>query len=415
MSVSDDDAARVPAPEPPPAKAPPTAPVPPAALGPSPQAPETVREAMARSLREAARVPVRVLQLGTGRVADRHATSYAASGLARVVAAAEPDAGRRDAFAERHGIARRFASLEEALDWGEFDAVSNATPDGVHHATTLAALAARKHVFCEKPLAPTYPQAAEMADAAERAGLVGMINMTYRQGGAVHEARRLVEEGAIGEVRHVNARYLQSWLVGDHWGHWRTSPTWLWRLSTAHGSGGVLGDVGIHILDHASFAAASDIVGLTCRLRTFPKAEGDCIGDYALDANDSVLMLVEFASGALGTVQATRYAAGHANDVMLEIYGTAGGLRVHGDVTWSSLETCLGEHVHTQRWTPREFRPVPTLFAEFALAVREGRTAQPDFRRGAELQRLLDMAARIGAEETLEPVGSASARGPHAA
>ena len=409
MSAPEDEAERVPAPEPPPARAPAAAPAAPSALDPAPQAPEAVREAMAEALREAAREPVRVLQLGTGRVADRHATSYAASGLARLVAAAEPDAGRRDAFAERHGIERGFASLEEALDWGEFDAVSNATPDGAHHATTLAALAAGKHVFCEKPLAPTYPQAAEMADAVERAALVGMINMTYRQGGAVHEARRLVQEGAIGEVRHVNARYLQSWLVGDHWGHWRTSPTWLWRLSTGHGSGGVLGDVGIHILDHASFAAASDIVGLTCRLRTFPKAEGDRIGDYALDANDSVVMLVEFANGALGTVQATRYAAGHINDVMLEIYGTTGGLRVRGDVTWSSLETCLGDHVHTQRWTPREFRPVPTLFAEFALAVREGRRAEPDFRRGAELQRLLDMAARIGREGTLEPAG------PHAA
>lgn len=358
---------------------------------------------------------MRVLQLGTGRVADRHASSYNGSGFAHVVAAAEPDAERCRAFAERHGVERGFASLEEALGWGKFDAVSNATPDHAHFATTLAALAAGKHVFCEKPLAPSFAQAAEMADAAERAGLVNAVNLTYRQGGALHEARRLVLEGAIGEVRHVNARYLQSWLVGDHWGPWRTTPAWLWRLSSAHGSGGVLGDIGIHILDYASFGAASDIVGLTARLRNFPKAPGDRIGDYALDANDSVVMLVEFANGALGTVEATRFAAGHANDVMLEVFGTAGALRVRADVTWSSLETCLGEHVHTQRWTPREFRPVPTLFAEFALAVREGSPAQPDFRRGADLQRLLDMAARIGREGTLEPVGGGSAGGAHAA
>lgn len=357
---------------------------------------------------------MRVLLLGTGRVADRHADSYNGSGLARVVAAAEPDAGRRDAFCERHGVARRFASLEEALRWGEFDAVSNATPDQAHHATTLAALAAGKHVFCEKPLAPSFAQAEEMARAVEAAGLVGMVNLTYRQGGAIEEARRLVLEGAIGEVRHVNARYLQSWLVGDHWGPWRTTPAWLWRLSSAHGSGGVLGDIGIHILDYASHGAASDIVGLTARLRTFPKAPDERIGEYALDANDSVVMLVEFANGALGTVTATRYAPGHANDVMLEIYGTAGGLRVRADTTWSSLEVCLGEHVHTQRWTPREFRPVPTLFAEFALAVREGREgAEPSFRRGADLQRLLDMAMRIGRERTLEPVeGAAGPAGP---
>ncbi|MEM8665325.1 MAG: Gfo/Idh/MocA family oxidoreductase [Pseudomonadota bacterium] len=346
--------------------------------------------------------------LGTGLVAERHVETYHASGRARVVAAAEPDEARRNAFCDKFGIAERYGSLDEALASGTFDAVSNATPDAVHHATTMRALAAGKHVFCEKPLAPSFPEAEEMADEAERRGLVNMVNMTYRQGGAIHAARALVREGAIGEVRHVNARYLQSWLVGNHWGEWRKTPSWLWRLSTAHGSNGVLGDVGIHILDYASFGAASEIVGLTCQLRTFPKAPGERIGEYTLDANDTFVMLVDFANGALGTIQATRYATGHSNDALLEIFGTKGGLRVHGDTYWSTLETCLGANVHTQRWTPVEFDRVPSLFEVFARTIQTGGTSEPSFRRGADLQRLLDAAAERGSAPAIAPVEGAA-------
>ncbi|MEM9222858.1 MAG: Gfo/Idh/MocA family oxidoreductase [Pseudomonadota bacterium] len=362
-------------------------------------------ETMSFPTQEPATAPVRVLQLGTGKVAQRHVESYRASGIAQVVAAADTDAQRLDAFCADNEIGIRYGNLSEALCADTFDAVSNATPDAAHFATTMDALKTGKHVFCEKPLALSYGDAATMARAAEELGLVNMINLTYRQGGAIHEARRLVLDGAIGEVRHVNARYLQSWLVGDHWGAWRESPAWLWRLSKTHGSTGALGDVGIHILDYASFGAASEIVGLSCQLRTFPKAEGDRIGEYTFDANDAFIMLVDFANGAFGTVQATRYATGHSNDVLLEIFGTAGGLRVHGDTYWSTLETCLGPDVHTQRWTPVEFPRVPTLFANFARSVLDGTQSQPDFRRGADLQQLIDLAMERGERRSIEPVG----------
>ena len=91
-------------------------------------------------------------------------------------------------------------------------------------------------------------------------------------------ARALVEDGMVGEVRHIDAAYLQSWLVGTHWGDWRTEERWLWRLSGAHGSRGVLGDVGIHILDFASYVADQKPRSVHCRLKTFGKAEGDRIG-----------------------------------------------------------------------------------------------------------------------------------------
>lgn len=204
--------------------------------------------------------------------------------------------GRAAAFAAASKIGGFFESLEAAIAWDEFDAAINATPDGAHM-TTLALLAQGKHVFCEKPLAPNHADALAMTQAAEAAGVVNMVNLTYRNSPAIHEARRMVQADEIGELRHVEASYRQSWLVSKSWGDWRVEDKWLWRLSSRHGSTGVLGDVGIHILDFATYGADQDIVNLHADLVTFPKAEGDRIGDYVLDANDSVAMTARLNSG----------------------------------------------------------------------------------------------------------------------
>ena len=178
-----------------------------------------------------------------------------------------------------YGIPDRFTSLEDALAWGKFDAAVNVTPDRIHHPTTMMLVEAGKPVLCEKPLAENYFKAKEMADAAEQAGIINMVNLTYRNVAALQKARELVLAGACGEIRHVEASYLQSWLVSKFWGDWRTDPKWLWRLSRGHGSNGVLGDVGIHILDFASYGAGLDIDHVFCRLKTFDKAPGNRIGD----------------------------------------------------------------------------------------------------------------------------------------
>ena len=227
---------------------------------------------------------VKLLILGTGSMAVSHATNFQAAPDTELVAAVETDAARREAFGKQFGIENLFADLESAIAWGEFDAVANVTPDAVHYPTTMRLIAAGKHVFCEKPLATSYPLALEMADAAEAKGIINMVNFTYRNSPALQKARELVRGGAIGEIRYFEASYLQSWLVSKAWGDWRTESRWLWRLSSQHGSKGVLGDVGVHIVDFASFGADTDIVAVDSRLKTFHKAEGDKIGEYPLDA-----------------------------------------------------------------------------------------------------------------------------------
>ena len=253
----------------------------------------------------------RLLLLGTGGIAAHHIDEFAAIPECEIVACVDLLPGKAEKFATEKGIARHFESLEEAIGWGEFDAAINCTPDGAHKATTLALIAAGKHVFCEKPLAPSYADALAMTEAAEGAGLINMVNLTYRNSPALQHARKMVEEGEIGALRHVEAAYRQSWLVSKAWGDAMTEPQWLWRQSTAHGSTGVLGDVGIHILDFASFGAADDFASLKAELVTFPKVEGDRVGDYVLDANDSVAMTARLTSGALATIVATRFATGY--------------------------------------------------------------------------------------------------------
>ncbi|MDR7033835.1 Gfo/Idh/MocA family oxidoreductase [Mesorhizobium sp. BE184] len=334
----------------------------------------------------------RLLLLGTGGIAGQHMTEFGLLEDCRIVACADAIPGRAQAFAEQNEIGHAFEGLETALQWGAFDAAINATPDGVHKATTLALLAAGKHVFCEKPLAPTYAEALEMTEAAEQAGLINMVNLTYRNSPALQMARQMVEAGEIGELRHVEASYRQSWLVSKAWGDWRSLDTWLWRLSTSHGSTGVLGDVGIHILDFATFGAGQDIVSLHADLATFPKAEGDQIGAYTLDANDSVAMTVRFSSGALGTVLATRYATGHLNELTLKLHGTRGALLVETDGKQSSLKGCFGEDIDRAQWRAIELLAVKRNARRFVDALASGVNGEPSFHRAADMQKLIDAA-----------------------
>ncbi|MDR5859500.1 Gfo/Idh/MocA family protein [Halomonas eurihalina] len=332
---------------------------------------------------------MRLAIIGAGGMAGQHAQRFQEIANVEVVAVCDLDGDKAHTFAAEHGISAVYTDLGAMLARDDIDAVSNVTPDGVHKATTLAAIAAGKHVLCEKPLATNATDADEMAAAAREAGVINMVNLSYRDAPAIQLARELVAEGRLGRVMHVDASYRQSWLVSDAWGRWDQDSQWLWRLSEAHGSKGVLGDVGVHILDFASFPVG-DIVGVTCRLKCFDKAPDNRIGEYSLDANDSALMQVEFAGGALGTVQATRWATGHHNSLTLSVHGDRGALRVDLDVARDQVQVCLGEDVHPARWISVAAPPTPSIYQRFVDSIENAVNDQPDFARGAALQRVLD-------------------------
>jgi len=329
--------------------------------------------------------------VGTGGMANAHANSYRKIRGAKVVACCDIRHEAAEAFAEKHGIAKKnvFADLDAMLAEAKFDAVSNVTSDGAHCATTLACLKAGKYMLCEKPLAVNYAEAKKMVDAAKKAGVINMVNFSYRNSSVIHRAASMVAKGQIGRVMHVEASYLQSWLVGRHWGDWRTGTNWLWRLSSKHGSKGVLGDLGVHILDFATYPAGK-VKGIHCKLKTFSKAKGNRIGEYHLDANDSAVMTVEFAGGAIGTIHTTRWATGHINRLDLAIFGDKGAIRINLDKSYNQMKVCRGRDAHKNAWKTVKCSPTPNMYQRFIKSIKTGKNDQPDFARGAEIQKILD-------------------------
>ncbi len=332
---------------------------------------------------------VRLALIGTGGMAGNHAKRFKEIRGCRLVAAVDVSRPRVEAFAVEHGIPHVFDSLDALLAWDQFDAVSIVTPDAFHAAQSIRCLQAGKHVLCEKPLALNHADARKMVAAARKSGLVNMVNLSYRDWPAIQGVAALIAAGKLGEVRHVEASYLQSWLPSKIWGDWRTTPGWLWRLSTEHGSRGVLGDVGVHIVDFATFPAGP-IKSVYGKLKAFPKAQDDRVGEYVLDANDSAVLTVEFANGALGTIHTTRWSGGHANRLYLKISGTLGSIEIDSERSTSSYKLCIGPDLDKAQWKDVACKPTPNNYARFIKSIRTGVQDQPDFARGAEVQKVLD-------------------------
>jgi len=333
---------------------------------------------------------IRVAIVGTGGMGACHAQEFSRIPGVRIAAVCDVDEKRAREFADRHAPgADVFTDVARLLREASIDAVSIVTPDHLHAPLSLLALAAGRHVLCEKPLATNHADAKRMVAAAKKAGAINMVNFSYRNAPALQKAAQLVRSGRLGEIVHVEASYLQSWLPSKVWGDWKKNPTWLWRLSSKHGSRGVLGDIGVHILDFASFPVGP-IRSVQARLKTFDQLKGHRRGEYPLDANDSALMQVEFSNGALGVIHTTRWATGHANSLALAIHGTKGALRIDLDRSTDEVQVCLGPDIHHPTWKTVKAQPSPSIYQRFIAAIRSGKAGDPDFARGAEIQKVLD-------------------------
>ena len=332
---------------------------------------------------------INIAIVGTGGMAGGHASSFKSMRGCKLVACCDLDLKRAKKFAERYDIPYVSNDVNDMLASVDIDAVTIVTSDAGHAPVSLAVIKAGKHVLCEKPLALNYKDAKKMADAAAKKGVINMVNFSYRNSSAIQKAAQLVQDGELGRIMHFEASYLQSWLSSKSWGDWRTSPNWLWRLSTKHGSMGVLGDVGVHIVDFAGFPLG-DFASVNCKLKTFKKARGDKVGKYKLDANDSAVITAEMQNGAIGTIHTTRWATGHANSLSLRIHGEKGALFVDLDKSYGELQICRGKDVDTNSWKTLKCRQTPSIFKRFITSIKTGTNDAPDFARGAKVQRVLD-------------------------
>jgi predicted dehydrogenase len=335
---------------------------------------------------------VRIAIIGTGGMANGHAGRFSVIEGCQLAACCDIVPGRAKAFAEKHKIPAAYEDPGEMFRNEQLDGVSVVTPDRAHAAAVLLAIKHGLNVMCEKPLADNLKDALRMKDAAGRKKLITAVNFSYRNNPATQKAAEMVASGALGRVIHVEGSYLQSWLVGKFWGNWRTSENWLWRLSTRHGSAGVLGDIGVHLYDLASFVAG-EFASVSCVLKTFDKGVKK-IGKYVLDANDSALATVRFRNGAVGTLHTSRWATGHANTVALRVYGDKGALDLNLDrPAPETLRVCLGEDIETRIWMPVKCPPVPDMYQRFVTALQTGKQGQTSFAGGVRIQSYLHAAA----------------------
>ncbi|MDT9695476.1 Gfo/Idh/MocA family oxidoreductase [Streptomyces sp. P17] len=327
------------------------------------------------------------------------------------------DAAAVGAAAHRHGWAAAETDWRALIARDDVDLVDICTPGDSHAEIAVAALAAGKHVLCEKPLANTVEEASVMADAAEaayRIGQLAMVGFNYRRVPATALARRMVAEGRIGALRHVRVTYLQDWLVDPEF-------PLTWRLRKEYAGSGSLGDLGAHIVDLAQYVAGERLAGVSALTETFvrerplPGASSGLsavsgAGTGTVTVDDAALFTARFPSGALASFEATRYATGRKNALRLELNGERGSLAFdlerlnelsYHDGTepgaragFRRILVTEPDHPYLDAWWP----PGHGLGYEHTFvhqardlvdAIAEGRQPDPSFADGLQVQRVL--------------------------
>ncbi len=232
-----------------------------------------------------------------------------------LVAIAGRDAAATAASARRYGFDHAVSDWRALVEDPAVGVFDNVAPNHLHAEPTVAAAEAGKHVVCEKPLGRTADEAHETWRRVRAAGVVHLCAFNYRFVPAVRLARRLIEAGELGEVRHFRAVYLQDWLVDPQ------APV-TWRLQADEAGSGALGDLGAHIVDLARHLVG-EIDAVAAQTTTFvPERPGG-----AVTVDDAFAALVGFETGAVGTLEASRVCLGRKNALRFEVNGTAGSIR----------------------------------------------------------------------------------------
>lgn len=196
------------------------------------------------------------------------------------------------------------------------------TPNDAHHDLLVAALAAGKHVYCDKPLARNVAEATQIADLARRQapGLVHRMTFNYRYVPALLRAKELIDEGFVGDVFQFRGAYL-------HAGYVDSQRPRTWRTSMAQSGGGALMDLGVHIFDLLRHLLG-DFAAVSAQLKTFINERPDpqTGAPLPVDVDDVAVVQAETKAGAIGVIEASRLATGTQDELRVEIHGTRGAL-----------------------------------------------------------------------------------------
>ncbi len=253
---------------------------------------------------------LRVAIVGGGFMAEVHSrAARAARAEPAGIVSSTPE--RSAAAAERLGIGRAYDSLEQLLDDDSIDVVHVTTPNALHAAQAAAVLASGKDVVCEKPLATTVTDAEALVAAA--AGHTATVPFVYRFHPLVREARARFASGAAGRVLTVNASYLQDWLLAAGDDNWRVD-------SEKGGRSRAFADIGSHLVDLVEFVSGDRVTRLSATKRTVFAERAAHAG---ITTEDAAAVVIETATGAIGTLLVSQVAPGRKNRLWLEIAGSA--------------------------------------------------------------------------------------------
>ncbi|KAB1942695.1 Gfo/Idh/MocA family oxidoreductase [Micromonospora sp. ALFpr18c] len=327
--------------------------------------------------------------------------------------------------ADRLGWDAYTTDWRDLINRDDIDVVDVCTPGDSHAEIALAALAAGKHVLCEKPLANSVAEARAMTAAAETAraaGVRSMCGFNYRRVPAVTMMRQLVADGRLGVIRHVRATYLQDWIVDPQF-------PLVWRLQKDRAGSGALGDIGAHIIDLTQFVTGQRITGVSAVTETFVKerplpaessglaatVDGGTSPTGPVTVDDAAVFVARLDGGALATYEASRFATGRKNALRVEINGSLGSVifdleRLNElefyDATRPALEQGFsrilvteGDHPYMSAWWPPGHiigyeHSFTHEMRDFIEAVATGVDPTPSFADALQVQLVLDAVTR---------------------
>jgi predicted dehydrogenase len=253
------------------------------------------------------------------------------AGRARLTVAADGSEARAKAAVDELGFERWSTDWREVIADPDVEAISIAAPNYLHREVALAASAAGKHFWCEKPVGRSATETADIASAAARAGVRTLVGFNYRQAPAVQHAERLISSGALGPIRQYRSQFVAGYAANP-------SGALSWRFLRDQAGQGVLGDLMSHAVDLAQFLLGP-VDSVVSHLETtvterpvlamgesthFAVVEG---GERAAVENeDTVVSLVGFASGVTGTIESSRVTVGPQARYAFEVNGERGAV-----------------------------------------------------------------------------------------
>jgi predicted dehydrogenase len=340
----------------------------------------------------------------------------------RMAAVCGRDEEKVRAAATRLGWERTCTDWRDLVAADDIDVVDICTPGDSHGEIALAALAAGKHVLCEKPLANTVEEARAMVAAAETAragGTRSMCGFNYRRVPAVAFLRQLVATGRLGTIRHVRAVYLQDWIVDPQF-------PLVWRLQKDKAGSGALGDIGAHIVDLTQYVTGQSITGVSALTETFvrerplPSASSGLSAESSSEmgtvtVDDAALFLARLSGGAVATYEATRFATGRKNGLRVEVNGSLGSavfdlerlneLELYDTAApgteqgFTRILVTESEHPYMAAWWPPGHiigyeHSFTHQMRDFVEAVAVGKDPEPSFVDALQVQQVLDAVER---------------------